>query len=182
MPKRHFGPKESPVYMKSSVFKMPGMAFKEGETPIRKIKLLSNLKANVKAGVQRIKNVFSGDAKSGTTTTSTSTDVSTEGSTKGKTVKVKVEPTFADVPDLEDISPVVKISPTKFVGGQFLGVGRGRKGGGPVMDPSAGLTNASIQNVATNVPPIYKKSPTKRYKKNKGSTMGSYKSMRKIKK
>ena len=34
------------------------------------------------------------------------------GGFKGKTVKVKVEPTFADVPDLEDISPVVKISPS----------------------------------------------------------------------
>ena len=84
--------------------------------------------------------------------------------------------------------PMVKRSPTKF-GEQFLGVGRGRRGGGSVMDPMApnpqvdvGLTDVSRQVPLDKSPPIYKKSPTKRYKKKKGSTMGSYPSMRKIKK
>ena len=54
-----------------SPFMMSGMVFKEGQSPIKsKVgkflkkqgkKLVTNLKENVKGGVDRIKDVFSGD-------------------------------------------------------------------------------------------------------------------------
>ena len=93
-----------------SPFKMPGMTFKEGQTPMKKISLkkvlgkvtervegkIKNVVENVKTKVGNVKDFIS-DASNDDVAVSTS----------------KSTPVLPDTPDLEDISPVVKKSPTK---------------------------------------------------------------------
>ena len=77
--------------------------------------------------------------------------------------------------------PIVKRSPTK----QFQPTQQEIGTGAATFPASSTTSGMGVPRRASNIPaapPIYKKSPTKRYKKKKGSTMGSYKSMRKIKK